>query len=77
MKYGHFEFGDGDDAPIKPSTKQGKRTSIHVPKWDFEDFVTPEKVPTKVRDQDVRHFGWSDEEVSHPTKHPLFPYNPS
>lgn len=34
--------------------------------------MTPEKVPQKIRDQDIRHFGWSDDEpnMESPVKHP-------
>ncbi|KAF3481983.1 uncharacterized protein GIQ15_04742 [Arthroderma uncinatum] len=57
---GHFEFGEGDarPLPVRP------RSSKHLSQWDFEDFVTPEKPKQKpVRGQNVRHFGWSDDEV--------------
>lgn len=72
QKYNHFELGGGhDDAgtaraiPARPKTK-------HQSQWGFEDFMTPEKVPQKIRDQDVRHFGWSDDEpnMESPGKHP-------
>ena len=68
-KYNHFEFGDGNEnqlpTPARPKTK-------HQSQWDFEDFITPAKVSTKVRGQDVRHFGWSDDEpvMDSPAKHP-------
>ncbi|KAH0545080.1 hypothetical protein FGG08_000851 [Glutinoglossum americanum] len=73
-KYNHFDFGDGSEEgnlthataapPAKPRSK-------HASQWDFEDFVTPEKVTAKVRGQQVRHFGWSDDEVNEesPVKH--------
>lgn len=54
----HFEFG-GDEpqpAPVAP------RSSKHMPQWDFEDFASPQKQPQKPRPQEVRHFGWSDDE---------------
>ena len=59
-KYSHFEFGDGSDpadAP-KPHTADPK-ASKHASQWEFEDFNTPAKVASKIRSQDVRHFGWS------------------
>ena len=70
-KYQHFEFGNGDDAPVArvdpPKTK-------HQSQWDFEDFTTPQKLPTKSRpgDQDKRHFGWEDDDpnMDSPAKHP-------
>lgn len=68
-KYKHFEFGDNHEAP-QPVGNRPK--SKHQTNWGFEDFMTPAKVPTKVRGQDVRHFGWSDDEpnMDSPTKHP-------
>jgi hypothetical protein len=63
-KYQHFAFGDEDEATpkgqeaLRPSTR-----SQHASHWDFDDFVTPEKTKTKVLGQNVRHFGWSDDEV--------------
>lgn len=71
-KYNHFEFGDGEEAKteaLKPKLQQGKGASS----WDFEDFVTPEKKPVKFRKDDVRHFGWSDDDEAaqdSPVKHP-------
>ena len=67
-KYDHFEFGENPEIP-KPLPNRPK--SKHQNNWDFEDFMTPEKVPTKVRAQDVRHFGWSDDEpnMDIPAKH--------
>jgi hypothetical protein len=67
-KYDHFTFGDGpeeeDNATPKATRKASPREkSKHMSQWDFEDFVTPEKVPTKILAQAVRHFGWSDDEV--------------
>ncbi|CAI6331571.1 unnamed protein product [Periconia digitata] len=62
-KYSHFEFGDGEDTP---KVKEGHRSSRshHQSNWDFEDFNTPAKTKTKILSQNVRHFGWSDDEVS-------------
>lgn len=64
-KYNHFHFGDGSNEPNQnPSALPDRPKSKHGPQWDFEDFITPEKVAQKVRGQDVRHFGWSDDEVN-------------
>lgn len=64
-KYQHFEFGDGDDDATPKVREPRKSTrSQHASKWDFDDFVTPEKTKPKVLAQNVRHFGWSDDEVS-------------
>lgn len=71
-KYNHFELGEGNEdattarpIPTRPKTK-------HQTQWDFEDFMTPEKVTQKIRGQDVRHFGWSDDEpnMESPVKQP-------
>ncbi|KAF1951862.1 hypothetical protein CC80DRAFT_453288 [Byssothecium circinans] len=70
-KYQHFEFGDGEDTP---KVRQGDRPSRsrHQSNWDFDDFVTPEKSKGKVLSQNVRHFGWSDdEEESSPVRRPV------
>ena len=69
QKYNHFDFGDHNETS-QPTINRPK--SKHQNNWDFEDFMTPEKVPTKVRGQDVRHFGWSDDEpvMDSPVKHP-------
>jgi len=77
-KYNHFEFGDGSDAQEQqqqeqPKTMPTRPKSKHQSQWDFEEFATPEKVPLKIRGQDVRHFGWSDDDganVESPVKHP-------
>ena len=70
-KYNHFDFGagEGDEKP-KPSPARPK--SKHQATWDFEDFNTPEKVKMKIRGQDVRHFGWEEDEpiMDSPAKHP-------
>lgn len=68
-KYNHFEFGDGNEKQ-KPTATRPK--SKHQNNWDFADFMTPDKVPTRVRGQDIRHYGWSDDEpvMDSPAKHP-------
>ncbi|KAK2873502.1 hypothetical protein FQN49_002318 [Arthroderma sp. PD_2] len=63
----HFEFGEADEIPLPVRP----RSSKHLSQWDFEDFVTPEKPKQKViRGQNVRHFGWSDDEVDLETPKP-------
>ncbi|KAI5819205.1 hypothetical protein BZA77DRAFT_242186 [Pyronema omphalodes] len=63
-KYKHFEFGNGEDAKPdsspRPTPVTGK--SRNESSWDFEDFNTPEKRPIHVRKDDVRHFGFGDEQ---------------
>ena len=68
-RFNHFEFGDGNEKQ-KPMAHRPK--SKHQNNWDFADFMTPDKVPTKIRSQDVRHFGWSDDEpvMDSPVKTP-------
>lgn len=72
-KYNHFSIGEEDeDDPmqhktgpkathVEPAPLRAK-TNKHLSQWDFKDFVTPEKHNQKVRSQDVRNFGWSDDE---------------
>ncbi|KAL9100229.1 MAG: hypothetical protein Q9163_004368 [Psora crenata] len=69
-KYHHFEFGNGDDVPAADADRPKSR---HQSQWDFEDFATPQKPPTKPRpgDQDKRHFSLDDDQVmDSPVKHP-------
>lgn len=68
-RYNHFDLGDAyddafqyktenqkpSDVPIRP---KGGNRSQHTSQWTFEDFVTPEKIRQKVRDQDVVHFSY-------------------
>jgi hypothetical protein len=69
-KYNHFDLGESADQDdfqhAKPSTTKDAplrpKTNKHLSQWDFEDFVAPEKSRHQVRGQDVRHFGWSDDE---------------
>ena len=69
QKFSHFEFGDGNDKQ-KPMAARPK--TKHQNNWDFADFMTPDKIPIKIRGQDVRHFGWSDDEpvMDSPLKYP-------
>jgi hypothetical protein len=60
-KYSHFSLGDENDGsgelkdvPTRPTRPMSQ--------WDFADFDTLEKPRNKIRGQDVRHFGWSDNE---------------
>lgn len=58
-KYKHFEFGDGEGAS---NPKIPDRTK-HSSQWSFADFATPDKPKVKLHTQNVRTFGWSDDEV--------------
>jgi hypothetical protein len=68
-KYNHFEFGDGEDEET-PRGRDTARTagprdkSKSEANWDFEDFVTPEKINPKTQPQALRNFSWEDDEVS-------------
>ena len=67
-KYNHFDFVDGSEEP-KPEPARPRPKSKHDSQWNFEDFTTPAKAAAKPRSQDVRNFGWSDDEVAEsPTK---------
>ena len=70
-KYSHFDLGNGEegsavDAKVKESSATKpislRPKSVKQSHWDFEDFSTPDKPRAKARAQDVRHFGWSDDE---------------
>lgn len=71
-KYNHFELGASNEDAAKGRKLPPRPKSKHQSQWDFEDFMTPDKVPQKIRDQDIRHFGWSDDEpnMDSPIKHP-------
>lgn len=70
-KFNHFDF-DENSEDNKREPAQSRPNTKHQAQWDFKDFMTPEQVPQKIRDQDVRHFGWGDDEPNHdsPIKHP-------
>ena len=62
-KYNHFDFADGTNELKQQQQAAGLRTNVkHQPQWNLADFSTPEKLPRKIRAQDVRHFGFSEEE---------------
>lgn len=73
-RYSHFEFGT-DTSPREPKPIPARPKSQHMAQWNFEDFVTPEKPARKPRGQEVRHFGWSDDEgdVETPPPRPKVP----
>ncbi|KPI44893.1 uncharacterized protein AB675_2304 [Cyphellophora attinorum] len=70
-RYDHFDIGDGDENdPLQHKSSQNRektavpmraKTDKHGSQWDFIDFVTPAKVPLKVREQDKVNFDWNDE----------------
>ncbi|KAL8686467.1 MAG: hypothetical protein Q9218_007082, partial [Villophora microphyllina] len=75
-KFNHFDFSDEPTEntqqalPARPKTK-------HQTQWGFEDFSTPEKVPQKIRSQNVRHFGLGDDDSAHesPAKNQHVPHS--
>lgn len=71
-KYNHFELGEGNEEAGTGRGMATRHKAKHQSQWDFEDFMTPEKVPQKIRSQDVRHFGLGDDEpyMESPVKHP-------
>ncbi|KAL8821488.1 MAG: hypothetical protein Q9223_000454 [Gallowayella weberi] len=74
-KFNHFDF---DDEPPPKKAEQplpNRPQTKHQNQWDFKDFSTPEKIPQKIRSQDVRHFGWGDDDTSSnsPPKNPNVP----
>lgn len=86
-KYNHFSLGNIDEHDpmqhktgptpkhVEPAPLRAK-TNKHLSQWDFQDFVTPEKHNQKLRSQDMRNFGWSDDEgenLETPGKHHAVP----
>lgn len=61
-KFNHFDLGEIQDVTRPQLPHAADLKSKHVSQWGFEDFMTPEKFPQKIRSQNVRHFGWGDDE---------------
>ena len=68
-KYSHFDIGNGEDDNVAEPQKANQankplptRSAKHLSQFEFEDFSTPAKPIPRVRAQDVRHHGWSDDE---------------
>ncbi|RKF55571.1 putative ntf2-like protein [Erysiphe neolycopersici] len=64
-KFKHFEFSNGAPNEERSSPHMPSKTIKHNSQWNFEDFVTPQKIiPSKtLRANEVRHWGTSDDEV--------------
>ncbi|RAL03579.1 uncharacterized protein BO80DRAFT_287478 [Aspergillus ibericus CBS 121593] len=60
-RFDHFELG-ADNSQREVHEKPGRPVSRQAPHWDFDDFVTPEKPKRPLRGEEIRHFGWSDDE---------------
>ncbi|KAL8799931.1 MAG: hypothetical protein Q9182_005519 [Xanthomendoza sp. 2 TL-2023] len=74
-KFNHFDFNDEPPPKNAEQTLPNRPQTKHQNQWDFKDFSTPEKIPQKIRSQDVRHFGWGDDDTSSnsPPKNPNLP----
>ncbi|PWY89282.1 hypothetical protein BO70DRAFT_285266 [Aspergillus heteromorphus CBS 117.55] len=59
-RFDHFELG-ADNSTREIKEKPQRPQSRQAPHWDFDD-VTPEKPKRQPRGEEVRHFGWSDDE---------------
>ncbi|KAI5282222.1 hypothetical protein KEM54_002899 [Ascosphaera aggregata] len=71
----HFEFGEAPpDAIPKHRLTKSRDLEKHAPKWNFEDFNTPEKPKPRILPAHVRHFGISEEDVDDTTS--TTPQNP-
>lgn len=71
-KFNHFEIGAEANAAREIKDTPAVRSG-HMSQWDFADFYTPEKPRQKLRAQDVRHFGWSDNEEENIETPPVRP----
>ncbi|KAI9044768.1 uncharacterized protein KD926_011739 [Aspergillus affinis] len=67
-RFDHFEIG-ADNSQREVQEVPSRPGSRHVPHWDFDDFATPEKPKRQPRGEEIRHFGWSDDE---PEPTPVF-----
>ncbi|KAG0154533.1 hypothetical protein PDIDSM_101 [Penicillium digitatum] len=60
-KYNHFEIG-GDNSERESKAEVRQATHKHATHWDFDDVETPVKGSRAPRGQEVRHFGFGDNE---------------
>ncbi|PYH97805.1 hypothetical protein BO71DRAFT_346163 [Aspergillus ellipticus CBS 707.79] len=60
-RFDHFELG-ADNSTREVKELPTRPVSRQAPHWDFDDFVTPEKPKRELRGEEIRHFGWSDDE---------------
>lgn len=61
-KFSHFELGEAAEPSREIQGGRSAAKSRPLSQWNFEDFNTPEKPRRKFRAEDIRHFGWSDNE---------------
>ncbi|EAW15210.1 uncharacterized protein ACLA_058720 [Aspergillus clavatus NRRL 1] len=74
-RFDHFQLG-ADNSEREVQDKPGRPMSRPVAHWDFEDFATPEKPKRAPRGQEVRHFGWNDDEPELQNTPPVRPHVP-
>ncbi|KAK6342810.1 hypothetical protein TWF718_008196 [Orbilia javanica] len=71
-KYKHFELEHNPEKDAEtPKPNAPKRASVYSKagsSWDFADFATPEKRPTKISAQHARTMTWSDDEETSPVQ---------
>lgn len=72
QKFNHFEIGAEANAAREVKDVPGVRQRP-MPQWDLASFNTPEKPRQKPRAQEVRHFGWSDNEEENIETPPVRP----
>ncbi|KGO64584.1 hypothetical protein PEX1_053110 [Penicillium expansum] len=60
-KYNHFEIG-GDNTERETKAEVRQANTKHATHWDFDDIETPVKGSRAPRGQEVRHFGFGDNE---------------
>ncbi|KAJ5801589.1 uncharacterized protein N7518_003657 [Penicillium psychrosexuale] len=60
-KYDHFEIG-GDNSEREAKAEVRQANTKHETHWDFNDVETPVKGQRVLRGQEVRHFGFGDDE---------------
>ncbi|KAK6338195.1 hypothetical protein TWF730_002269 [Orbilia blumenaviensis] len=79
-KFKHFELEHNPEKDAEtPKPAAPKRTSVYSKagsSWDFADFATPEKRPTKVSSKQARTFTWSDNEEDTSPVQPRQPTKP-
>jgi hypothetical protein len=78
-RYNHFDLGDTDEHDPMQHRQPAKnqpmsdvpmraKTDKHGSQWDFSDFVTPAKVPMKIRAQDKVNINWGDDDKATPNQ---------
>jgi hypothetical protein len=73
-RYDHFDIGEADENdPMQHKSGRNRekqnlpmraRTEKHGSQWDFIDFVTPAKVPMKIREQDKVNWDYDEESMA-------------